>query len=191
MAAVSWLNRLRLDHTWGQSWLRLLISTSLLYDIRIMCLHVPGATNIVADGLTRYFQSSRSWFVESAHVQLHRWREMVEGLWTTRVVGGMVPTTRVAYSSGFNSLAEFGESMGWRLPHLGGNLHDNIIRLPGWIDHLKVVKGHPASTVDSYVTGVKQQLGESSVISEALGKARAPAPDGGKRNAVRGRECSD
>lgn len=63
MAAVSWLNRLRRDHTWGQSWLRLLISTSLLYDIRIMCLHVPGATNIVADGLTRYFQSSRSWFV--------------------------------------------------------------------------------------------------------------------------------
>jgi hypothetical protein len=58
MAAVSWLNRLRLNHTWGQSWMRLLISTSLLYDIRIMCLHVPGAINIVADGLSRYFQGA-------------------------------------------------------------------------------------------------------------------------------------
>jgi hypothetical protein len=39
--------------------MRLLISTSLFYDIRIMCLHhVPGATNIVADGLSRYFQGA-------------------------------------------------------------------------------------------------------------------------------------
>jgi hypothetical protein len=58
MAAVSWLNRLRLNHTWGQNWMRLLISTSLLYDIRIMCLHVPGTTNVVTDGLSRYFQEA-------------------------------------------------------------------------------------------------------------------------------------
>ena len=58
MAAVSWLNRLRLNHTWGQCWMRLLISTSLLFDIRIMCLHIPGVINVVADGLSRYFQGA-------------------------------------------------------------------------------------------------------------------------------------
>jgi hypothetical protein len=60
------------------------------------------------------------------------------------------------------------------LPVSRGSLHDDIIRLLGWIDHLEVDKGHPASTVDSYLTGVKQQLGERAVISEALGKAREP-----------------
>jgi hypothetical protein len=59
MAAVSWLNRLQLNHTWGQNWMRLLISTSLLYDIHIiMCLHVRGTTNVVADGLSRHFQEA-------------------------------------------------------------------------------------------------------------------------------------
>jgi uncharacterized iron-regulated membrane protein len=33
---------------------------------------------------------------------------------------------------------------------------------------------HPASTVDSYVTGAKQQLLEQFVISEALGRAGGP-----------------
>ena len=58
MAAVSWLNRLRLNHTWGQSWMRLLITLSLLYNIRVVCQHVPGVNNCVADGLSRYFQEA-------------------------------------------------------------------------------------------------------------------------------------
>jgi hypothetical protein len=36
---------------------------------------------------------------------------------------------------------------------------------------MAVDKGHPASTVDSYVTGAKQQLLEQFVISEALSRA--------------------
>ena len=58
MSAVSWLNRLRLNHLWGQSWMRLLITVSLCFDIRIMCTHVPGVDNPIADGLSRYFQDT-------------------------------------------------------------------------------------------------------------------------------------
>jgi hypothetical protein len=58
MSAVSWLNRLRLNHLWGQSWMRLLIATSLCFDIRIVCLHIPGVNNPIADGLSRYFQET-------------------------------------------------------------------------------------------------------------------------------------
>lgn len=64
--------------------------------------------------------------------------------------------------------------MGWGYPYLGGSLQEDLIRILGWIDHLAVDKGHPASTVDTYVTGAKQQLLEQFVISEALGKAREP-----------------
>jgi hypothetical protein len=59
MSAVSWLNHLRLHHMWGQSWMRLLITVSLLcFDIRIMCTHVPGVKNSIADGLSRYYQET-------------------------------------------------------------------------------------------------------------------------------------
>ena len=58
MSAVSWLNRLRLNHLWGQSWMRLLITVSLCFDIRITCSHIPGVDNPIADGLSRYFQDT-------------------------------------------------------------------------------------------------------------------------------------
>ena len=58
MSAVSWLNHLRLNHLWGQSWMRLLITVSLYYNIRIICTHVPGVDNPIADGLSRYFQET-------------------------------------------------------------------------------------------------------------------------------------
>jgi hypothetical protein len=48
----------RLNHLWGQSWMRLLIATSLCFDIRIICLHIPGVDNPIADGLSRYFQET-------------------------------------------------------------------------------------------------------------------------------------
>ncbi len=58
MAAVSWLNQLLLNRVWGQNLMRLLITLSLLYNIRVVCLHVPGVNNSVADGLSRYFQDT-------------------------------------------------------------------------------------------------------------------------------------
>jgi hypothetical protein len=64
--------------------------------------------------------------------------------------------------------------MGWCYPYLGVSVYDDATRIMGWIDHLEVDKGHPASTVDTYLTGIKQQLGERGVISEALGKVREP-----------------
>jgi hypothetical protein len=62
--------------------------------------------------------------------------------------------------------------MGWKPPYLGGDLREDLVRILGWIDYLAADKGHPASTVDSYVTGTKQQLLEQFVISVALGRAR-------------------
>ena len=64
--------------------------------------------------------------------------------------------------------------MGWHDPYLGVGLYPDIARIMGWIDHLEIDKGHPASTVDTYLSGVKQQLGERGVISEALGRVREP-----------------
>jgi hypothetical protein len=76
--------------------------------------------------------------------------------------------------SGYQSLAKFGKSMGLKYPYLGGDLRKDLVLILGWIDHMAVDKGHPASTVDSYVTGAKQQLLEQFVISEALGRAGGP-----------------
>jgi hypothetical protein len=93
----------------------------------------------------------------------------------TRQPTHWVPNTRAAYNSGYQSLAKFGESMGWKHPYLGGDLREDLVRVLGWIDHMMAIdKGHPASTVDSYVTGAKQQLLVQFVISEALGRAREP-----------------
>ncbi len=64
--------------------------------------------------------------------------------------------------------------MGWGYPYLGGDLVDDAVRLVAWINHLAVDKGHPASTVDSYVTGAKQILGQHLVFSDALGRAGEP-----------------
>ena len=55
-SAVSWLNKLRTSQTSGQSWMRLLISVLLDYDILIDCFHIPGVDNIHADALSRYLQ---------------------------------------------------------------------------------------------------------------------------------------
>lgn len=64
--------------------------------------------------------------------------------------------------------------MGWEEPYLGGALDDDLLRLIGWIDHMAIDQGKPASTVGSYVTGAKQQLLMQLVISEALGRAGEP-----------------
>jgi hypothetical protein len=66
MSAVSWLNRLRLNHLWGQSWMRLLITVSLSFNIRVMCSHVPGVKNSIADGLSRYFQATTEKLLQAA-----------------------------------------------------------------------------------------------------------------------------
>jgi hypothetical protein len=64
--------------------------------------------------------------------------------------------------------------MGWEDPYLGGALHDDLLRIIGWIDHMAIDQGKPASTVDSYITGAKQQLLMQLVTSEALGRAGEP-----------------
>jgi carbonic anhydrase len=48
--AVAWLNKHRLNHMWGQGWMRLLTMVSLHFNIRIMSIHIAGAVNSVAKG---------------------------------------------------------------------------------------------------------------------------------------------
>lgn len=80
-SAVSWLNNLRLGHMWGQAWVRLLIIVSLMYDIRIVSTHVKGVDNPVADGLSRYFQETRSRLLQNGFAQTRApswaWRQQL------------------------------------------------------------------------------------------------------------------
>jgi hypothetical protein len=55
-AAVTWLNKQRTSQLFGQSWIRLLVSVMLEYDILIDCIHIQGTLNVIADALSRYLQ---------------------------------------------------------------------------------------------------------------------------------------
>ena len=55
-SAVSWFNKMRAKHVEGQLWMATLITTLLDYDITLLCEHIPGEENRIADGLSRYFQ---------------------------------------------------------------------------------------------------------------------------------------
>jgi hypothetical protein len=83
MAAVAWLNKQRLNHMWGQSWMRLLTMTALRYNIRIVCRHISGETNTVADGLSRCVQEMLQQLLRRGFIQRQvpnfRWRER---MWT-------------------------------------------------------------------------------------------------------------
>ena len=59
-AAISWLNKLRAKHINGQLWVAVLVSTLLDYNITLVCDHIAGVSNIIADGLSRYMQSIRA-----------------------------------------------------------------------------------------------------------------------------------
>lgn len=56
-SAVIWLNKLRTSQDSGQSWIRLLISILLEYDIILDCTYIPGIINVHADALSRYLQT--------------------------------------------------------------------------------------------------------------------------------------
>jgi hypothetical protein len=86
-AAVAWLNKQRLNHMWGQCWMRLLTMVSLRFNIKIICRHIPGDINTVADGLSRCVQETsrqllRRGFAQR-HVPIFAWRER----WWTRCGG--------------------------------------------------------------------------------------------------------
>ena len=55
-AAISWLNKLRVKHEWGQMWVALLVYVMLEYKIVIVCIHIAGVLNITADDLSRFLQ---------------------------------------------------------------------------------------------------------------------------------------
>jgi len=55
-AAVSWLNKLKSKHINGQLWVAVLVSTLLEYHITLICDHIAGIANIIADGLSRFDQ---------------------------------------------------------------------------------------------------------------------------------------
>ena len=59
-AAISWLNKLRTKHVNGQLWVAVLVDTLLLYNITLICDHIAGVSNIIADGLSRYVQPIRA-----------------------------------------------------------------------------------------------------------------------------------
>jgi hypothetical protein len=55
-SAVTWINKRRTSQVFGQSWMRLLISVALEFDILFTCHYIPGVDNIYADALSRYLQ---------------------------------------------------------------------------------------------------------------------------------------
>ena len=50
-AAVAWLNKLRSSHGAGQVWVALLTQTLLDYHITLVCVHIKGVLNVVADNM--------------------------------------------------------------------------------------------------------------------------------------------
>lgn len=78
-SAVAWLNRHRLNHMWGQGWMRLLTIVSLKYNIRVVCKHVVGEENVIADGLSRYTQETNLSLLQNGFVARPvpswQWRE--------------------------------------------------------------------------------------------------------------------
>jgi hypothetical protein len=56
-AAISWLNKLRVKHEYGQVWVALLIYVMLEYNITIICIHIAGVANITADELSRFLKA--------------------------------------------------------------------------------------------------------------------------------------
>ncbi len=57
-AAISWLNKLKSKHLNGQLWVTLLVTVLLEYRITLVCTHVAGISNTIADGLSRYTQET-------------------------------------------------------------------------------------------------------------------------------------
>jgi hypothetical protein len=68
-AAISWLNKLRVKHEWGQMWVALLVYVMLEYKIIIVCLHIAGIANTVADDLSRFLQACRLRLLEEGYRQ--------------------------------------------------------------------------------------------------------------------------
>ncbi len=56
-AAVSWLNKLKSKHVNGQLWVAVLVSILLEYHIVLICNHIAGVANVIADGLSRFDQA--------------------------------------------------------------------------------------------------------------------------------------
>ena len=68
-AAISWLNKLRAKHVYGQVWVALLIYVMLEYSITIVCIHIAGVANITADALSRFLQECRDDLLSKGYLQ--------------------------------------------------------------------------------------------------------------------------
>jgi hypothetical protein len=68
-AAISWLNKLRVKHEYGQCWVALLIYVMLEYNIIIICVHIAGVNNIIADNLSRFLQDCQSRLIADGYQQ--------------------------------------------------------------------------------------------------------------------------
>ena len=110
-------------------------------------------------------------FAAAAYAELGISGAVVEGLWNDRIVAGMGSNTTRAYRAGYTSFTKFCRSMQWEWPYLGQGrpVENDSMRIVGWVDHMAVDEGKPASTVDSYITGAKAELLLELVISPALG----------------------
>jgi hypothetical protein len=68
-AAISWLNKLRAKHEFGQLWVALVVTVLLEYNIIIICMHIPGVANIIADDLSRFLQECRQKLLAEGYLQ--------------------------------------------------------------------------------------------------------------------------
>jgi hypothetical protein len=129
MSEVSWLNRLRLNHLWGQSWMRLLIATSLcIIDIRIVCSHIPAVDNPIADGLSRYFQETTDQLrrMSLQRLSMPTWVKR-EAMWRGCGNGLKEEWAAILEELMGQDLHPY-LSTGWDFPFLGGDLLDDLVR---------------------------------------------------------------
>ena len=59
-SAVTWLNKRRTSSMFGQTWMRLLISVMIEFEIILDCVHIAGKSNTIADSLSRFLQTQET-----------------------------------------------------------------------------------------------------------------------------------
>ena len=68
-AAISWINKLKSKHEFGQLWVALVVTILLEYKITVLCIHIAGVANVTADDLSRYLQECRLRLLEEGYRQ--------------------------------------------------------------------------------------------------------------------------
>jgi len=84
------LNKLKSRHINGQLWVAVLVSTLLEYRITLICDHIAGISNDIADGLSRFDQAYlhrleqlgyKLMIMPDVDYRMAIWKESTIGFW--------------------------------------------------------------------------------------------------------------